>query len=175
MPLALTSPDGPAGARVELVMPDGGRQVAVLADVAVLGPTGPTGPAGPAGATGPTGPSTAQPTQSALNQDGTTSPIHLQLLAAPHAPGLYAISQYLQVRGAAGAFLEAFLGYSDEVGAQSFSFFTQGLGSTGIVQPPLISIFSDGSAPITIDLTIGGAVGPPLLFDYFASAMQTGT
>jgi hypothetical protein len=49
MVLAITSPDGPAGARVELSTPGGGRQVGVLTDVAVLGPTGPTGPTGPAG------------------------------------------------------------------------------------------------------------------------------
>lgn len=59
MPLAFTTPDGPAGARVELSTPSGGKQIAVMTDVAVLGPTGPTGAAGPAGPTGPTGPSGA--------------------------------------------------------------------------------------------------------------------
>lgn len=55
MVLALTSPDGPAGARLKLSTPSGGEQSAVLTDVAVLGPTGPTGPAGPAGPTGAAG------------------------------------------------------------------------------------------------------------------------
>jgi hypothetical protein len=62
MVLALTSPDGPAGARYELVTPDGGRKSAVATDVAITGPTGPAGSTGP---TGPTGPAGGAPTPAA--------------------------------------------------------------------------------------------------------------
>lgn len=55
MVLALTSPDGPAGARLKLTTPSGGEQAVVLTDVAITGPAGPTGPAGATGPTGPTG------------------------------------------------------------------------------------------------------------------------
>lgn len=48
MPIAFTTPDGPDGARVDLVTP-GGVQTAVMTTVSAIGPTGPTGPTGPAG------------------------------------------------------------------------------------------------------------------------------
>jgi hypothetical protein len=76
MVLALTSPDGPAGARIKLTTPNGGEQAAVLTDVAITGPTGPAGPAGPTGPTGPAG--GASPALYSFSDDfdlgGTTDP-----------------------------------------------------------------------------------------------------
>ncbi len=150
MVLALTLPDGPSDARLELVTPQS-SQGAVVQPVPLLSPAA-----------------------RALNADGTVSPIHLVLLAAPHPAGLYSFGAYIQIKSAAGAGLDYFLNWTDEVGAQSLDI-AQLLGAVQIAQPPSFSLFSTGVAPITLDLVFGGAVGPPLLVDFFASIQQTGT
>jgi len=148
MPLAFTTPDGPEGARLELVTPQS-RQGAVVASVPLL-----------------------VPLQEAIGIDGS-APVGLLLLAAPHSRGMYSWQQYIQVLVLAGAQMDATLTYRDQVGPQA-AVFTQNLGSVGLFNPPPLPFFSDGSQDIRVDLTFGGAVGPPLLLDYITSIAQTG-
>lgn len=169
-------PTGPTGA----TGPAGAAGVA-----GAPGATGPTGPAGPTGAagaagatgapgpTGPTGPASFSPLQSVLANDGS-APVVLTLLAAPHDPGLYLWSVYLQVVTSAFAGMDGTLSYRDSVGPDTIPFGTVGLASPGKVNPPPVPFYSDGTADITCTLTFGGAVGPPMSIDFFTSVSRVG-
>lgn len=148
MPIAFTTPDGPASARVELATTQS-TQTAVMLPVPPL-----------------------IPAQELLGLDGS-APVGAVLLAAPHPRGMYLWSQYIPLLVPAGAQVDCTLSWTDESGPQLFVF-TQNLGSLGLFQPPPLPFFSDGSADIRVDLTFGGAVGPPLLLDYITSIAQTG-
>lgn len=152
MPLAFTSPDSAAGARPELVQPSGAPHPSVLVDVPPL-----------------------IPMQQRLGLDGTTSPINVVLLAAPHPPGMYLWSNYVNVVAGAAALMDVALSYGDELGAQITPAISYPLGAPGIPAPQIPpQIFSAGALPIVVQVTIGGAVGPPLSVDYTTSIAQTG-
>jgi hypothetical protein len=149
MPLAFTTPDGPAGARVELTTPQSTQPAVMLSVPALL------------------------PAVLQLGIDGS-APLGFVLLAAPHPAGMYQWNNVVEVLTLAGAIMDATLSYNDQHGAPQAFVYTQGLGSVGIFSPPPYSFYSDGSADIRVDAAFGGAVGPPLLLDYITSVAQTG-
>lgn len=149
--LVFTSPDGAAGARPELTQPNGAPHSSELANVAEL-----------------------VPRAERFGLDGATSPIVLPLLAAPHEPGLFLWSIYGNVAVPAGAGMDATLSFGDAQGAQTLV--QSGvLGAAGIIAfaAPL-PFYSAGLLPISVTLTFGGAVGPPLSVDVVTAIAQQG-